>query len=46
MSTDMLRVALELNWHTLMDDIGIWIPANVTNPEHNDKPDNEPEGYF
>ncbi|XP_078157364.1 dimethylallyl, adenosine tRNA methylthiotransferase [Carex rostrata] len=40
---NMLRVALELNWHTLMDDIGIWIPANVTNPEHNDKPDNEPE---
>ncbi|KAF3320685.1 hypothetical protein FCM35_KLT14819 [Carex littledalei] len=40
---NMLRVALELNWRTLMDDIGIWIPANVTNPEHNDKPDNEPE---
>lgn len=29
-----------------MEDIGIWVPANVINPEHDDKPANEPEGYF
>ncbi|KAJ4764876.1 hypothetical protein LUZ62_075251 [Rhynchospora pubera] len=40
---EMLKSALESNWHILMEDIGIWIPTNVTNPEHDDKPENEPE---
>jgi hypothetical protein len=42
----MLKRALELNWRMLMDDIGLWIPVSVWHTEHDDKPENEPEGYF
>lgn len=40
---ELLKSALYSNWHMLLEDIGIWIPTNVTNPEHDDKPANEPE---
>jgi hypothetical protein len=46
MPTELLKSALDSNWRMLMEDIGIWVPVNVTNPEHDDKPANEPEGYF
>ncbi|KAG8072490.1 hypothetical protein GUJ93_ZPchr0006g44190 [Zizania palustris] len=39
----MLKIALEFNWHALMEDIGLWIPLEVSHTEHDDKPDNEPE---
>ncbi|KAL6633500.1 hypothetical protein ACP70R_026171 [Stipagrostis hirtigluma subsp. patula] len=39
----MLKRALEFNWLVLMEDIGLWIPPEVTNTEHDDKPENEPE---
>lgn len=42
----MLKRALELNWRMLMEDIGLWIPVSVWHTEHDDKPENEPEGYF
>ena len=28
----------------LMEDIGLWIPEEVTHTLHDDKPENEPEG--
>ncbi|XP_072952664.1 uncharacterized protein [Typha angustifolia] len=37
----ILKRALGSNWLMLMEDIGLWIVANVTNSEHDDKPDNE-----
>lgn len=42
----MLKQALEFNWHMLMEDIGLWIPEEVTHTVHDDKPENEPEGLF
>ncbi|GJM86930.1 hypothetical protein PR202_ga02833 [Eleusine coracana subsp. coracana] len=39
----MLKRALEFNWHMLMEDIGLFIPEEVMNVEHDDKPENEPE---
>ncbi|KAL6912088.1 hypothetical protein ACP4OV_000893 [Aristida adscensionis] len=39
----MLKRTLEFNWLVLMEDIGLWIPPEVTNTEHDDKPENEPE---
>lgn len=29
-----------------MEDIGLWIPLSVYHIEHDDKPENAPEGYF
>jgi hypothetical protein len=42
----MLKQALEFNWHMLLEDIGLWIPDEVTHTVHDDKPENEPEGLF
>ncbi|CAL4885489.1 unnamed protein product [Urochloa decumbens] len=41
--TRLLKRALEFNWHMLMEDIGLWIPEEVTHTVHDDKPENEPE---
>ncbi|RLM80326.1 Methionine aminopeptidase 1D, chloroplastic/mitochondrial [Panicum miliaceum] len=41
--TRMLKRALEFNWRMLMEDIGLWIPEEVTHTVHDDKPENEPE---
>lgn len=41
--TRMLKQALEFNWHMLLEDIGLWIPDEVTHTVHDDKPENEPE---
>ena len=30
----------------LLEDIGLWIPPTVYHIEHDDKPENEQEGYF
>ncbi|AQK83389.1 Methionine aminopeptidase 1D chloroplastic/mitochondrial [Zea mays] len=42
----MLKRALEFNWQMLLEDIGLWIPPTIYHIEHDDKPENEPEGYF
>ncbi|KAJ3695876.1 hypothetical protein LUZ60_001253 [Juncus effusus] len=41
----ILKQAIESksNWLNLMEEIGLWLPPNITNPEHDDKPPNEPE---
>ncbi|OAY78575.1 hypothetical protein ACMD2_18470 [Ananas comosus] len=39
----MLKRALGSNWLMFMEDIGLWMPAGVTNTEHDDKPANEPD---
>ena len=41
----MLKRALEFNWQMLLEDIGLWIPPTIYHIEHDDKPENEPEGY-
>lgn len=38
-----LKRALQFNWHVLLEDIGLWIPSEVSHTEHDDKPENEPE---
>jgi hypothetical protein len=42
----MLKRALDFNWRMLLEDIGLWIPPTVHHIEHDDKPENEQEGYF
>jgi len=42
----MLKRALEFNWQMLLEDIGLLIPPTIYHIEHDDKPQNEPEGYF
>lgn len=39
----ILEKALESNWLMLLEDIGLWMPADVVNKDNNNKPDNEPE---
>lgn len=34
----MLLRALESDWDELCEEIGLWIPAQVVNEEHDDKP--------
>lgn len=42
-SLGMLVRALELEWDVLSEEIGFWLPAEVTNEEHDDKPEGEEE---
>ncbi|CAI9267032.1 unnamed protein product [Lactuca saligna] len=37
----ILARVLEFNWAELSHEIGLWIPVNVINNEHNDKPEGE-----
>lgn len=37
----ILARMLEFNWAELSHEIGLWIPVNVINNEHNDKPEGE-----
>lgn len=39
----MLVRALELEWDVLSEEIGFWLPAEVHNEEHDDKPEGEEE---
>ncbi|XP_073223834.1 uncharacterized protein [Cicer arietinum] len=39
MEYGMLVKALESDWAVLVEEIGLWIPVEVVNEEHNDKPD-------
>lgn len=39
----MLVRALELEWDVLSEEIGFWLPAEVSNEEHDDKPEGEEE---
>ncbi|KAF8410037.1 hypothetical protein HHK36_002557 [Tetracentron sinense] len=39
----MLVRALESDWAVLLEEIGLWIPAEIINNEHNDKPEGEEE---
>ncbi|KAJ0975956.1 hypothetical protein J5N97_017921 [Dioscorea zingiberensis] len=39
----MLEKALKSDWVMLLEDIGLWMPADVINKDNNDKPENEPE---
>ncbi|PON98792.1 dimethylallyl, adenosine tRNA methylthiotransferase [Trema orientale] len=40
---DMLARALESSWAVLCKEIGLWIPPEIINQEHNDKPEGEEE---
>nr|CAB3502581.1 unnamed protein product [Digitaria exilis] len=42
--TRTLKRALEFNWRMVMEDIGLWIPEEVSHTVYDDKPENEPEG--
>nr|XP_043607915.1 uncharacterized protein LOC122579751 [Erigeron canadensis] len=35
----ILARALKSNWAQLLDEVGLWIPVNIINNEHNDKPE-------
>lgn len=35
--------ALESDWAVLLEEIGLWIPSEVINKEHDDKPEGEEE---
>ncbi|KAE8766654.1 D-aminoacyl-tRNA deacylase [Hordeum vulgare] len=39
----VLCEALEFNWHALLEDIGLWISAEVPHTDHDNNPANEPE---
>ena len=39
----MLVRALESNWAVLSEEIGLWIPPEIGNEEHDDKPEGEEE---
>jgi len=39
----MLLRALESDWAVVSEEIGLWIPIEVANEEHNDKPEDESE---
>lgn len=39
----MLIRALELEWDVLSEEIGFWLPAEVNNEVHDDKPEGEEE---
>lgn len=39
----MLETALESDWYTILEDIGLWMPADVINNEIDDKPENDNE---
>lgn len=39
----MLVKALESDWTVLLEDMGLWIPAEIVNTEHHDKPEGEEE---
>ncbi|CAN6583261.1 hypothetical protein FF1_043189 [Malus domestica] len=38
---EMLVKALESDWTWLLEDMGLWIPAEIHNTEHHDKPEGE-----
>ncbi|KAM6564052.1 hypothetical protein CsatB_024050 [Cannabis sativa] len=40
---DMLVRALESNWAVVSEEIGLWIPPEAINKEHDDKPEGEEE---
>ncbi|KAI4389549.1 hypothetical protein MLD38_001764 [Melastoma candidum] len=39
----LLKTAIGSNWAFLSEEIGLWIPMEVVNKEHDDKPDGEEE---
>ena len=39
----MLARALEFDWSRLSEEIGLWIPVEIHNAEHFDKPEGEPD---
>lgn len=39
----MLIRALELEWDVLSEEIGFWLPVEVNNEVHDDKPEGEEE---
>lgn len=39
----MLVRALESDWAVLSEEIGLWIPTEAINKEHDDKPEGEEE---
>lgn len=39
----LLLKALDSNWDVLSEQIGLWIPTEVINKEHDDKPEGEDE---
>ena len=39
----MLARALESDWAALCEEVGLWIPVQVVNEEHDDKPEGAEE---
>jgi len=39
----MLVRALESDWDVLCEEVGLWIPAQIVNEEHDDKPESAEE---
>lgn len=39
----ILLKALKLQWAELKEEVGLWIPVEITNKEHDDKPEGEQE---
>lgn len=40
---EILVRALGSNWAVLSEELGLWIPAEIDNKEHADKPEGEEE---
>ncbi|XP_026401678.1 uncharacterized protein LOC113297418 isoform X3 [Papaver somniferum] len=38
-----LKKALESDWNMLLEDLGVWFPAEIIHKEHDDRPEEEPE---
>jgi hypothetical protein len=39
----MLVRALESDWDVLCEEVGLWIPTQIVNEEHDDKPEGAEE---
>lgn len=43
-SIGMLIKALDSDWAVLSENIGLWMPTEIINQEHDDKPEGEEDG--
>lgn len=41
----LLVRALESDWDLLCEEVGLWIPAQIVNEEHDDKPEGAEEEF-
>lgn len=43
MCVGILARALKTHWPELKEEVGLWIPVDIINKEHDDKPEDEEE---